>query len=212
MPVDLAALAAPRHTAVVVSEMKRITVGDLVATNTPSAPGAPLAAAGAELGLVDNVAHLLAAARAAGIKVVHATSAFREDGVGSPPNAPLLASALRHRHHLLEGSEAAEPAHEVYEPGDVWLVRHHGLGPFLATGLDSLLRSLDVTTVVLVGGSVNVGIPAAAIEAVDLGYRVAIPRDAVVGVPVEFVEQAFEHQLRYVAWITAVDDLVAVWR
>lgn len=212
MPVDLAALAAPRHTAVVLSEMKRLTVGDLVATNSPTSPGAPLAAAGAELGLVDNVVHLLHAARAAGITVVHATSAFREDGVGSPPNAPILASALRHRQHLLEGSEGAEPAREVYEPGDVWQVRHHGLGPFLGTGLDSLLRSLEVTTVVLCGGSVNVGIPAAAMEAVDLGYRVVIPRDGVVGVPAEFVEQAFEHQLRYVAWIAAIDDLVAVWR
>jgi nicotinamidase-related amidase len=212
VPVDLPALAAPRHTAVVVSEMKRITVGDLVATNSPTSPGAPLAAAGAELGLVDNVARLLHAARAAGVTVVHTTSAFREDGVGSPPNAPLLASALRHRHHLLEGSEQAEPAHEVFEPGDVWQARHHGLGPFLGTGLDPLLRSLEVTTVVLVGGSVNVGIPAAAIEAVDLGYRAVIPRDGVVGVPADFVEQAFEHQLRYVAWITTVDDLVAVWR
>jgi nicotinamidase-related amidase len=212
VPVDLAALAAPRHTAVVLSEMKRLTVGDLVETNSPTSPGAPLAAAGAELGLVDNVVHLLHAARAAGITVVHTTSAFREDGVGSPPNAPILASALRHRHHLLEGSAGAEPAHEVFEPGDVWQARHHGLGPFLGTGLDSLLRSLDVTTVVLCGGSVNVGIPAAAIEAVDLGYRVVIPRDGVVGVPADFVEQAFEHQLRYVAWITAVDDLVDVWR
>ena len=42
MPVDLATLAAPHHTAIVVSEMKRITVGDLVATNSPTSPGAPL--------------------------------------------------------------------------------------------------------------------------------------------------------------------------
>jgi nicotinamidase-related amidase len=212
VPVDLAALAAPRHTAVVVSEMKRLTVGDLVETNSPTSPGAPLAAAGSELGLVDNVAHLLRAARAAGITVVHTTSAFRPDGVGSPPNAPILVSALRHRHHLLEGSDGAQPAHEIFEPGDVWQVRHQGLAPFLGTPLDPLLRSLGATTVVLVGGSLNVGIPAAAAEAVDLGYRVVLPRDALVGVPAEFVDQLFEHQLRYIAWITTVDDLVSVWR
>ncbi len=212
MPIDLSEFVAPSRTALVLNEMKRLTVGDLASTNSASSPGAPLAAAAAELGVLDRVVRLTHAARAAGIKVVHATSSFRPDGVGSLATAPQLASALRHRDHLLEGSPGAEPAHEVYVPEeDIWQVRYHGLGPFVGTELDPLLRSLGVDTIVLVGGSINVGIPATTIEAVDFGYRVVIPRDAVVGVPKEYTDLAFEHQLRFIAWLTTADEIVAEW-
>jgi biuret amidohydrolase len=211
MPIDLSDLVDPSRTALVLTEMKRLTVGDLSSTNSPSSPGAPLAAAGAETGMVDKVARLARAARAAGVKVVHTTSSFRADGVGTLETAPILVAGMRHRNHLLEGSPGAEPAHEVYEPEDIWQVRFHGLAPFVGTELDPLLRSLGVASIVLVGGSLNVGIPATAVEAVDFGYRVVIPRDGVVGVPPEFNEQVFEHQLRYLAWLTTVDAVIAEW-
>jgi len=211
VPVDWPALVAPGTTALVLMELKRLTVGDRRHENAASAPGAPLAAAGDEMGLVDPVARLAHAARAAGVRVVHCTSAFRPDGAGSAANAPILAGALRHRHQLLEGSPPAEPALEVFEPGDLRSVRFHGVAPFVGTDLDALLRNLGVTTVVVAGGSLNVGIVGAAVEAVDLGYRVVVPRDAVVGVPAEYVALMFEHTLRLLAWLTTVDDLVATW-
>jgi nicotinamidase-related amidase len=211
MPIDLTELVAPNRTALVLTEMKRLTVGDLSGTNSPSSPGAPLAAAGREFGIVENVARLARAARAVGVTVVHTTSAFRPDGVGTLPTAPILVSALRHREHLLVGSPGAEPALELYETGDIWQVRFHGLAPFIGTELDPLLRSLGVETIVLAGGSLNVGIPATAAAAVDFGFRVVIPRDAVVGVPHEFTDLVFEHQLRYLAWLTSVDAVVDEW-
>ncbi len=73
------------------------------------------------------------------------------------------------------------------------------------------MRSLGVETIVLVGGSLNVGIPAAAAAAVDFGYRVVIPRDGVVGVPPAFTDVVFDHQLRYVAWLTTVDAVIDEW-
>lgn len=209
--MELHELVQPASTAVVVMEMKRLTVGDLRGDNAPTAPGAPLGAAGEEIGLVDQVARLADAARGAGMRVIHCTAAFRADGAGSMASSPILASALRHRHQLLAGSPQAEPALELYEPDDLRSVRFHGVAPFIGTDLDPLLRSLGVKSVVLVGGSLNVGIVGAAVEAVDFGYRVVIPRDAVVGVPAEYAEMMFEHTLRMLAWLTTVDDLIAEW-
>ena len=211
MPVDWPALVAPESTALLLMELKRLTVGDRRGENDPGAPGAPLGHAGDEMGLVDAVARLARGARASAIPVVHCTSAFRPDGAGSPANAPILASALRHRHQLLEGSPNAEPAIELLEPGDLRSVRFHGVAPFIGTDLDPQLRERGVTTVVLVGGSLNVGIVGAAVEAVDLGYRVVIPRDAVVGVPADYVADMFDHTLRLLAWLTTVDELLATW-
>jgi nicotinamidase-related amidase len=163
------------------------------------------------LGVLPRLERLVHAARPAGVRVVHATAAFREDGVGSMRNCPLLASAWRHRGRLLLGSPEAEPVPELRDPADLHSVRLHGVGPFIGTDLDPLLRSLDVRNLVLVGGSVNVGLVAACAEAVDLGYRVVIPRDGVVGVPADYVDLVFEHTLALLARITTVAEILAVW-
>jgi hypothetical protein len=59
--------------------------------------------------LVPRLAELARAARAAGVRVVHCTAAFRPDGAGSAANAPILAAAVKHRSRLLLGSPEADP-------------------------------------------------------------------------------------------------------
>lgn len=74
-----------------------------------------------------------------------------------------------------------------------------------------MLRSLGVTTIVLVGNSLNVGIIGACIEAVDFGYRVVVPADAVVGVPPSYGDLVMEHSLGLLAMRTTTEEVVGVW-
>jgi nicotinamidase-related amidase len=130
---------------------------------------------------------------------------------GAPGN-PLGAVAAEQRllPRLAALADSARAA--GVRPDDLVSVRLHGVAPFVGTGLDPMLRNLGIRTVVLVGGSVNVGIVGAAIEAVDLGYRVVIPRDGVIGHPTEYAELVLEHTLALLARLTTVDDLRDVWR
>ena len=96
--------------------------------------------------------------------------------------------------------------------GDYVLTRFHGLTPFHGTELDQLLRNLGVRTVVATGVSVNVGVLGMTIEAVNSGYQVVIPREAVTGTPDEYVEAVMTHTLRLLATITSVDEVVAAWQ
>ena len=213
MPLDLASLVDPASTALLLVELKRVTVGDLQASSPDGAPGNPLGAIAAEQRLVPRLAELAHVARAGGVRVVHCTAAFRADGAGSAANAPILAAAVKHRSRLLLGSPEADPVLELGpEPEDLVSVRVHGVAPFVGTGLDAMLRNLGIVNVVLVGGSVNVGIVGAAIEAVDLGYRVVIPRDGVIGHPTEYAELVLEHTLALLARLTTVDELMEAWR
>jgi nicotinamidase-related amidase len=213
MPSELRDWIEPASTALLAIELKRVTVGDLQGSSAPGAPGNPLGAVAEQQGTLAKLARLARSARAAGVRVVHCTAAFRPDGAGSPGNAPLLASALRHRARLLLGSPEAQPVRELGpEPEDLVSVRLHGVAPFVGTELDPLLRSLGIRSVVLVGGSVNVGIVGACVEAVDFGYRVIIPRDGVIGVPEDYVDAVFEHTLKLLARVTRVDELIDVWK
>jgi nicotinamidase-related amidase len=212
VPILLGDLVDPTSTAVLAVELKRVTVGDLQASSPKGSPGNPLGAVAAATGLVPRLAGLFRAARSVGVRVVHCTAAFRGDGAGSATNAPLLARAYRDRRRLLLGSPEAEPALELGPaPEDLYSVRLSGVAPFVGTGLDAQLRNLGVRTVVVVGGSVNVGIVGATIEAVDLGYSVVIPRDGVIGHPMAYADAVVDNTLALLARVTTVAELETTW-
>jgi biuret amidohydrolase len=204
MPVDLGALVAPRHTAVVTSEIQRGVIGDLSALPE-------LAKQGREI--IPQVARLVEAARAAGAQVIHCIAERRADNKGMNKNARLFGYMAKAEPKLLPGSPATDIVPEVKpHESDLVLSRLHGLSPFSGTELDFVLRNLDVTTLIGVGVSVNVAITNLTFDAVNAGYQVVLPIDAVAGTPREYVEQVFEHTLRNVATLVTTEELLAAWR
>jgi biuret amidohydrolase len=204
MPLDLAELVKPGHTAVVTSEIQRGVIGDLSALPE-------LAKQGREI--IPHVARLVEAARAAGAQIIHCIAERRADNKGMNRNARLFGYMAKAEPKLLPGSPATDIVPEVKpHESDLVLPRLHGLSPFSGTELDFVLRNLDVTTLVAVGVSVNVAITNLTFDAVNAGYQVVIPVDAVAGTPKDYVEQVFEHTLRNVATLTTTGELIKAWR
>jgi len=158
------------------------------------------------------VARLAAAARTAGVRVVRCTVLQRADRFGRNRNARLFQVARKEPVRMLPGSEAAEIVPEIgVEAADVVVPRFHGLSPFQGTELDALLRNEGVRTLVVTGVSVNVAITSLTFEAVNAGYQVVIPRDAVAGLPAEYVDAVFAHTLRLVATVVATAGVLEAW-
>jgi nicotinamidase-related amidase len=205
MPIDLAALAEPGHTAVVAVECQNGVIGEQA-----SLPA--LAAAARTTGMVANVAQLVRGARAVGARVVHCTAERRADGLGANANARLFAATARSPVQLVPGTRAVQVLDEIgVEDSDLVLPRLHGVSPFSGTELDFLLRNMGVTTIVAVGVSVNVAIPNLAFDGVNAGYQVVVPRDAVAGVPLDYVDAVFANTLSVVATLTTTDELLDAW-
>ena len=49
-------------------------------------------------------------------------------------------------------------------------------------------------------------------DAVNLGYAVVVPRDAVIGLPESYSELIIENTLKLVATITTTSELVETWQ
>ena len=204
MTVELPDLVSPWRSAVVTSEVQNGVIGDEAAL--------PVLAEAARQTMVPNLARLVKAARAAGVEVVHATFARRPDGKGSNHNARLFATVDKSPVKLLPGSDAVRVVPEIgVTPTDIVLTRTHGLNPMSGTDLDAVLRNLGVTTIIATGVSVNVAITNLVMEAVNLGYDVVLPRDAVCGVPAEYADAVIDNTLSLLATVTTVDELVGVW-
>lgn len=206
MPVDWSRLVDPARSALVISECQRNVVGDL-----SRLPMLAEVAAGA----VGNIGRLAGAARRSGVQVIHATAIVRSDGRGANANTRLSAGLKR---RLEQGGTEPDPqagaevvAQIGVESSDIVLTRLHGMSPMHDTGLDAVLRNLGITTVVAVGVSLNVAIPNLVMDAVNRGYFVCVPTDAVAGTPADYGAAMLEHTIGYLAYLTTTAELLALW-
>jgi biuret amidohydrolase len=204
MPLDLKQLLAPAHTAVLVMECQEGVIGG----------GGKLGALGdavARHGTVARIRRLLDAARGAGVRVFYLNASRRSDSAGTSANCLLLALGRKSEPLVPGSARHAVVADLAPREPDFVINRFHGVTPFQGTELDALLRNLGVKTVVAAGVSVNVGITGLTIEAVNHGYQVVLPSDAVAGTPDEYVEAVFANTLRLLATVTTVGEVAQVW-
>ncbi len=164
-------------------------------------------------GMLDRVARLVEAAHEAGVQVMHAVAERRPDGRGANTNARLFRAARRlpvQQHPGTAAVRIAEPV-EVRDE-DLVVRRLHGLSPIAGTDADALLRNLDCRTLVVTGVSANVAVPNAVFDAVNLGYTVVVPSDAIAGVPADYTPAMIRHTLALVATVTTTDAVLDSWR
>src|SRR4051812_5297345 len=204
MPLDLAALVDPSHTALVTSECQNGVIGENAVLRELAEEAQRVA--------LPSIVRLIHAARAAGVAVVHCVAVRRPDDRGSNRNARLFLGTRKLGIRIQPGSSPAELVPEIdRDPDDLVLSRIHGLGPMGGTDLDPVLRNLGVTTVVGVGVSVNVALTNLAMDAVNAGYQFVLPRDAVAGIPKDYADAVIDNTLAFIATVTTAAELEAAW-
>jgi len=200
-------LVSPGRTAIVLNELQRGVVGDR---------GTLPALVDAARPAVAAASTLVKAGRAAGVEVVHCVAASRVDFKGSMNNTVF---AARSRKAAQENPPRADdvaafaevvPEIEV-DPSDILLSRLHGMTPMTDTGLDMILRNMGVSTIVVGGVSLNIGVVGLVIEAVNRAYNVVVARDACAGVPPEYGEMILKNSVGLLSRLTTVDELMGIW-
>ncbi|MFE7977309.1 cysteine hydrolase [Streptomyces shenzhenensis] len=168
-----------------------------------------LARAARSSGALGNVARLVAAAHDSGVQVIHAIAERRPDGRGAGRNARLFRAAERLPVQQLTGTTAVRvaPPIEVAEQ-DIVVRRLHGLSPIQGTEVDALLRNLGCRTLIVTGVSANVAIPNAVFDAVNHGYTVVVPADAIAGVPADYTSAMIRHTLALVATVATTEEVL----
>ncbi|MFF0183178.1 cysteine hydrolase [Streptomyces sp. NPDC005244] len=161
-------------------------------------------------GVLARVARLVDAAHESGVQVVHAVAERRPDGRGANRNARLFRAAERLPVQQLTGTTAVRVAPPIVVAEEDFVVRRlHGLSPIAGTDVDPLLRNLGCRTLVVTGVSANIAVPNAVFDAVNRGYTVVVPADAIAGVPAEYTPAMIRNTLALVATITTTDEVLA---
>ena len=201
----LVELVSPDRCALLIQEVQRGVV-------EADSGLAALAEAVREAKLIEHATTLVGAARLAGVAVVHCTAENLPHGFGVNRNARLFAAARKAGLDNLPGSESVQPVAALGPaPGDIVLPRYHGLSPMTGSPLDPLLRNKGISTVVVIGVSVNIAIQNLVFDAVNRSYQVIVVSDAVAGVPMDYAHQVIEHTLSLVATVATTGELADIW-
>lgn len=204
MPPALHELIDPAHTALVTSECQNGVLGKEAIF--------PALAEAARPEVVNNIRLLVGLAHHRKVQVIHCLALRREDDRGANTNARLFQAAAKADVALTPGSSAAELIDDIpVEFEDLFLTRLHGLSPMAGTDLDPVLRNLGVKTIVVAGASVNVAVTNLVMDAVNAGYQVVLPRDAVVGTPPDYAAAVIDNTLALLATVTTIEEVVTTW-
>lgn len=134
---------------------------------------------------VANMSRLLDATRASGAMVAYAAAAHRADGgmhrpIWTDTDGRLEPVAeLRHwTPPVLAGDWTGGIPKEIAPAASDFIVPKYRWSAFTGTYLDLALRAHEVDTIVIAGGSTDVGVAATAYSARDLDYNVVVASDA----------------------------------
>ena len=137
-------------------------------------PGSPFFAEGVVRAVADTVP-LLQAARAAGIPVIHTKVMYHPSGADGGWFVRKV-PALR---KLVPGEPLAEIDPKVAPLAEEVVIVKQYPSPFFGTPLAPMLATLGIDTLILAGCSTSGCVRAGALDGVQHGYRVIVPRECV---------------------------------
>jgi nicotinamidase-related amidase len=137
--------------------------------------------------MVENAVRLMKAARRSGIPIFFAKGNLREDGATTPllltdTNVSLKpwpgGVVTKVPSAAIEGKSGSEIIRELEPRPDDYYIPKHRWSAFYQTYLELALRTAKINTVIISGGSTDVGVAATVFAGRDMDYNMIIVRDA----------------------------------
>jgi ureidoacrylate peracid hydrolase len=128
---------------------------------------------------IGPIASLLGVARRAKVPVIFTRFVYRADYADGGILVSELRPHLKERRSLVQGEWDAEIVSELTPLSDEFVVDKNRFSAFYATSLESILRGLDVRTLIVCGVTTNMCVESTVRDAGQRDYRVYVVRDAV---------------------------------
>jgi nicotinamidase-related amidase len=145
-------------------------------------------------GMLDNTLELVAAARAAGMVIVHAPITFAA-GYNEITSHPYgILKGVVDSSAFVKGEWGAEIVDALTpQPGDILIEGKRGLDTFASTNLDFILRSKGITTIALGGFLTNCCVESTMRTGYERGYKVITLSDCVAATSLEEHDNALRY-------------------
>ena len=196
----------PRTSALLVVDLQNDTVGEQGAF---AAAGA--AAFAGRHGVIEKVRRLVDAARATAIPVIFVWHVDEPGHRDSTRNAELFREIVE-ANGLVRGTWGVAPVAGLEPQDGDAVVEKQRMSAFNATTLDTKLRGLGATTIVVCGAWTNFAIEHTCRDGADHGYEVVLATDGTATISDDWQQAALSYALTRIAELRTIDQLVAELR
>ena len=186
----------PARCALLIQDMQNDVIIDGGAFAESGSPGHAR-----EQNVVANAAALAAAARAAGVPVMHVWYIVEEGARGLKQNAPLF-QGVKDTGALVRGTWGAAPADGLEPQAGDFIVEKMRMSAWQDTKLESLLRGLGRDTVIVTGAWTNMSIEHTARTGADKGYYMLVPEDCCSSMNADWHNASINYALQNVCVVT----------
>ncbi len=160
-----------------------------------------------ESGIIPRIQALLKAFREKKLPVVHVVVEFNP--IVPMPVYGAFFDYLRAERPCAPGSKGTQIIPEV---APVWgepVVRKWNIGIFSHSNLEEVLKYYGAETLILAGVATNLVVHIGAVQAIDRGYSVIVPRDAVTSNDREAHEFYLTRTLPLISLITTTEEVLS---
>ena len=157
--------------------------------------------------VVENVKELAAAARKAGVPVIHVWYIVEQGAPGLKQNAPLF-EGVKGTKALVRGSWGAKPAKGLEpKPGD-FIVEKMRMSAWEGSRLETILKATGRDMLIDTGAWTNMSIEHTARTGADKGYFMIVPEDCCSTMNAEWHHASINFAMQNVAIVTNADAVI----
>jgi len=186
----------PKSAALVIQDLQNDVIIDGGAFADSGAP-----AHAKSQNVVENVAKLAAAARKAGVPVIHVLYIVEQGAPGLKQNAPLF-QGVKDGNALVRGTWGAASVDGLEPQDGDHIIEKMRMNGFYETRLDILLRGLGVETLIITGAWTNMSIEHTARTGADKGYYMLVPEDCCSTMNADWHNASINYALQNVSTVT----------
>jgi nicotinamidase-related amidase len=167
---------------------------------------------------IEPATRVLAAARAAGMMVIHTREGHRPDLTDCPPakltrgGSTFIGTQGSMGRILVRGEQGHDIIPELYPIEGEPIIDKPGKGAFYATDLELILRERGIRSLIMMGVTTEVCVQTTAREANDRGFEIVVLEDCVGSYFPEFQKAALDMikaQGAIVGWVSNADAAIA---
>lgn len=169
--------------------------------------------------VVAAAARLLQTARAQRMMIAYASANHRADNATSAHTMRDVDSGMRaidpnqapvYKPIVAGGTWEAQVIDELAPAAEDYLIPKYRWSAFFQTYLDLALRTRKVGTLILCGGSTEIGIASTAYAARDMDYNLVIVSDACTSRVRTTQDHLMQHVFPRLAWVRTADEVAAL--
>lgn len=168
----------------------------------------PLSTAVHEGDVLANAAACLAAARRAGLEVIHVRLGFDAAYAGRTNRTARFDDHEKNQRFLI-GSPSADFCEEVTPEAHELIVSKGSVSPFASTALHAVLTSRGVRQLYIAGVATHLAVESGVREAADRGFQITVLADACAA-PEPLHSHSIEATLPAFAQVTSTQDFVGM--